>query len=80
MSGIGPGAQTGNQLAGSKQLRRPGEDRCSLIQGLILVPCRDVAVSPRRRDQGLASIRQHDQQFVAPESAHRPNHLQPPAR
>jgi hypothetical protein len=62
---------------GAEQLRRRGEDRRCLILGMARVRRRGVAVGPRRRHQGLASIRQHDQQLVAAEPPHRPDHLQP---
>jgi len=60
-TGIDAGADAGNQLMGVKQLRRRGEDRCCPVQGLALARRRGVAVGPRRRHQGLASIGQHDQ-------------------
>jgi hypothetical protein len=64
---------------GVKQLSRRGEDRCWLIQDLAVRRC-GVAVGPRRRDQGLAAIRQDDQQLVATEFAHRPDHPERAAR
>jgi hypothetical protein len=60
-TGIDAGADAGNQLVGVKQLRRRGEDRWCPVQGLALVRRRGVAVGPRRRHQGLASVGQHDQ-------------------
>ena len=59
----------------------PPARRGSLLPGpgLALVRRRGVTVGPRHRHQGLASVGQHDQQLVAAESAHRPDHLQPPA-
>jgi hypothetical protein len=72
---IGAAAETGHQLAGVEQVRRRGEDRCCLTWGLVIVGRRGVAVGPRRRHQGFASIRQHHQQLVAAEFAHRPDHL-----
>jgi hypothetical protein len=74
---IRPNAETGNQLVGVQQLRRRGEDRRCLPRGMGIVRHRGVAVGPGRRHQGLAPIREHDQQLVAAESAHRPDHLQP---
>jgi hypothetical protein len=60
-AGADAGANAGNQLMGVKQLRRRGEDRWCPVQGSALVRRRGVAVGPRRRHQGLASVGQHDQ-------------------